>query len=395
MIKFVHYKCIILSLLYAASLPAEKVEFLSGFPSEDLHLVGDATLLTGKVRLTEPNGNHDQVSAVWFKQKFFLHDYWVAEFDFQVTNPAPQEPDHKGGFAFVMQNNSSTEIGVKGNNGGYRGIGYQGISDSIALVFSKDVGQTAHVGVNAGGGEPWLGSWWGRRLPISMFNGEKHNVLIRYSERLEWWKKCLLIVVTNTVTGESHAWKNYSFKVWGVDTQDYFYSTSLVADIIPAEDTFVGFVGSSGDGQTLNQEISNFKMETHTIPADESVKIYGTSFKINWTPDTKGGEYVIAYGKTSRGYHDWSVDQKPYNGIYNSPKWHDNIVYGINPEDGEYTITGLDLNQDYYYAMIRRFSQLNEYGEIYRWETTLLSPEWRFRTQALKAPSFYRLFEQQ
>ena len=89
-----------------------------------LNLVGNAAQAGSQLRLTA-NVN-SQVGAAWFTTAQGIEAGFDTTFQFQITNAAAD------GFAFVVQNSGTSAIG-----GGGGGIGYDGITKSLAVEFDS------------------------------------------------------------------------------------------------------------------------------------------------------------------------------------------------------------------------------------------------------------------
>ncbi len=105
------------------------------FTAEALDLVGDAAIVDDKVRLA--SAAPFQTGAAWLQDKQLVQGGFTASFSFEITstggltNNQPNDMQNGAdGFAFVIQNQSSTPIGAAGG-----GIGYDGITSSLAVEF--------------------------------------------------------------------------------------------------------------------------------------------------------------------------------------------------------------------------------------------------------------------
>ena len=91
----------------------------------NLTLQGDAGISSNRLHLHGPE--FGQRGAAWISSKRFLADGFECTFQFQITN---RTGNGGSGIAFVVQNNPTPMEGSGGP-----GIGYQGISNSLALEF--------------------------------------------------------------------------------------------------------------------------------------------------------------------------------------------------------------------------------------------------------------------
>jgi hypothetical protein len=123
-----------------------------------LRLVGNAVTQGERVRLTTTAIG--QVGAAWSTDRVNVQQPFTASFRFQITDT--RVGGGADGIAFVIQNESSSSLGI---NGG--GIGYDGIPNSLAVEFDTSqtlvrtppmtmVGDpnTHHIGVHTRGEDP-------------------------------------------------------------------------------------------------------------------------------------------------------------------------------------------------------------------------------------------------
>ncbi len=98
------------------------------FPSATgFNLVGSAAVTGGNLRLTTATNN--QQGGAWYATRQTVAQGFAVDFVFQITNRNNGGAD---GFAFVIQNSSSTAIGT---GGGGCTLGYDGMPNSIAFEF--------------------------------------------------------------------------------------------------------------------------------------------------------------------------------------------------------------------------------------------------------------------
>jgi hypothetical protein len=108
-----------------------------------LTLAGDAVLLEDRLRLTADQDN--QTGAAWLTNPESVDQGFVTTFDWQILRSDPAVG--ADGFAFVIQNDSSSALGSGGS-----GIGYQGIANSLAVEF--DTSQNLPEEFGSGAGDP-------------------------------------------------------------------------------------------------------------------------------------------------------------------------------------------------------------------------------------------------
>jgi hypothetical protein len=102
-----------------------------------LHLVGDAVTQGDKIRLT--SAATGETGAAWSIDRKNVQRPFTATFQFQITDL--RLGGGADGIAFVIQNQSSSSLGI---NGG--GIGYDGIPNSLAVEFDTSLQSFVVVG---------------------------------------------------------------------------------------------------------------------------------------------------------------------------------------------------------------------------------------------------------
>ncbi len=116
--------------------------------AQGLSLVGDAAFVGSTLRLNPSQG--DRVGAAWCTDKPSVAEGFETVFAFQMLSPGNGGAD---GFAFLVQNSAPDAIGGLGY-----GIGYEGISDSVAVEFDTWAnyweGDGNHISVNTLGTSP-------------------------------------------------------------------------------------------------------------------------------------------------------------------------------------------------------------------------------------------------
>ena len=111
-----------------------------------LSLVGSATPSSGLLRLNP--SSIDQKGAAWVTIPQQLNDGFESEFEFRISSPAgvthPLGYNGADGFAFVIQNQNTSAIGVLNN------IGYDDITNSLAVEFDTWANIGGITGLNLG-----------------------------------------------------------------------------------------------------------------------------------------------------------------------------------------------------------------------------------------------------
>ena len=126
-----------------------------------LNWYGHSSIQDNNLIITPPESGCSS-GSVWHTSKQFLQDGFETIFQFQITDLGgitdPLSENGGDGFAFVIQNNSSSSLG---NVGGY--IGYTGVANSLAIEFDTfyndntdilDPINNNHISVHTRGIEP-------------------------------------------------------------------------------------------------------------------------------------------------------------------------------------------------------------------------------------------------
>lgn len=167
---------------------------------------GDIAVADGTLSLTQ--ALRSSTTAVWYTNRQYLIDGFVADFDFQIEGAVKEtDPEliakngkYKGGdgFAFVIQDNGlENGLGAAG-----AGLGYDGIPHSIAFEFDmyKDPDYSDpdddHVAIHTRNAEPnsakedyggpgRIRSLRGAEGGIEMKDGRVYNAVIKYGNKNE------------------------------------------------------------------------------------------------------------------------------------------------------------------------------------------------------------------
>ena len=115
------------------------VSFPSGFAGTTAFtLDGGATVAGGALQLTD--GGNNEARAIWYSTPLNIQQF-TTDFTFQITPAGPNSTD---GMTFAIQNQGLTAHGGIGG-----GLGYQGVTPSVAVKF--DTFNNAGEGVNSTG----------------------------------------------------------------------------------------------------------------------------------------------------------------------------------------------------------------------------------------------------
>lgn len=249
--------------------------------SSDLTLVGTAEIADNKLRLN--SAGQDGAGAAWFtaSQASFRTGF-TTTFTFSIENGTAD------GFAFLIQNESSDALGSGGS-----GIGYEGISSSVAIEFDTfgfgDEFPTPHISVQTRGIESNLfddaSSIAHRVLPFWLGDGP-HDVKIEY------------------IPGVLNIW---------IDGDPWLFASLdlqsiLGSDNILSEDgcAWVGFTGGAG-AATADQWIENWSFDDFSqVESCENVDLDGGGH----TPDPETGDRVmLEWNVTGSGpkHYNWRI----------------------------------------------------------------------------------------
>jgi hypothetical protein len=211
--------------------------------------VGVPTLANNVLELTD-NGSGESSSA------FYMIPQYVGSFAASFTYQGIGSAD---GAAFIVQNGSS---GVTALGGGGGGLGYYGISNSIALEINLYNIPGIAPGTNgntfgAGGGAAYQPAG-----PVDVSSGHPINI------SLNWANGVLGVSLMDATTLATYS-TNYPFG-------------SLTPILGGTDLAYVGFSGGTG-GSTSIQTISNFEFHSVIPPVALSVSPVTTnSFLISW-----------------------------------------------------------------------------------------------------------------
>lgn len=165
-------------LVAIAATPAQaQIHFDDFASSDELSLVGDATVFGKVLRITPARG--DKAGAFWFRDKQSVGSGFETTFRFQLTRHDRLFYRGADGFAFVVQNSGPDALDGMGSAGGFGvsdSIGtppHAGIPWAVAVFFdtyrNKEEGDPSsnYIGIRANGGPP-VTRWPPARLAASL-----------------------------------------------------------------------------------------------------------------------------------------------------------------------------------------------------------------------------------
>lgn len=190
--------------------------------------LGTSPLQGGRLRITEPVAT--QTRSAYYKTKLNITNF-VTNFSFQIST-GNTGTNWAEGFTFTLQNQGLTALG--GNGGG---LGYQGITNSLAIKFDlwdTNGEGTNSVGLYTGGAAPTnLGSLSMPTTSIDLRNTHIFNVTLTYDGT-----NLVLRIVDASNTS-----KTYTAN-WAVN----------IPALVGGSTAWAGFTGSTG-GYSIKQEI--------------------------------------------------------------------------------------------------------------------------------------------
>ena len=211
------------------------------------------TIVANVLELTDGTGNEASTA-------FYTVAQYVGSFKASFTYTGNGSAD---GVAFILQNSSA---GVTALGGGGGGLGYYGISNSVAFQINLYPGNGEIPGIIAGTNGNTYGAGGGPAYqpagPVDVASGNPINV------KLNWANGVMAVSLTDTVTLATYS-TNYVF--------------GPLTPILGGSDlAYVGFSGGDG-GATSIQTISNFEFNSVIPPVTLSVSpLTGSSFVISW-----------------------------------------------------------------------------------------------------------------
>jgi hypothetical protein len=237
--------------IQAATAPL--INFPSGFANNNglIQLVGHADLNGSKIQLTDTNGNLES-GAAWYAAPVNIQNF-TSNFTLQLTSASAN------GMAFVIQNqppaSASGSINIStggpnaiageadalgyandqasvGDSAGGTAAHYEGLLNSLAVIFDLYNGSGNLVGLYTGGAYPTGSSIDMSSSGVTLHNGNPLAVSLTYNGTT------LTLSVTDTVTSRNftHSW------------------TANIPSLVGASTAYVGFTGATG-GLNANQDI--------------------------------------------------------------------------------------------------------------------------------------------
>jgi Legume lectin domain/Chitobiase/beta-hexosaminidase C-terminal domain len=222
---------------YTIGSSVSSVNLGSGFTAGAMVLNGTSILNGTRLRLTD--GNVNEAASAWYNSPLSISQF-TTSFNFQITGGSSPQAD---GFAFVIQNNSTSALGPMGGGLGYGPDtpgGTAGIPNSVAVKFDlfSNAGEGVDsTGIYVDGVSPTTPFVDLSTTGINLHSTDVFNVQMTYDGTN------LTMIITDTATNATFT------QVWPIN----------IPSTIGGTNAFVGFTGGTG-GDTAIQEIIGWTM---------------------------------------------------------------------------------------------------------------------------------------
>jgi hypothetical protein len=200
----------------------------NGFTADSLSLNNGPSVTGGVLQITDGGGG--EVRSAWFASEVPVQAF-TTNFTFQLSNAAAD------GMTFAMQGNNIWSLGYPGG-----GLGYQGISNSVAIKFDlfDNAGEGVDsTGIYTGGSAPTVPSVDLSSTGINLHSGDIMNA------RLVYDGTNLTMTLTDTVTN-------------GTVTEVFPVN---IPSIVGGSTAYVGFTGATG-GMAATQNVLSWVFTT-------------------------------------------------------------------------------------------------------------------------------------
>jgi LysM repeat protein len=206
------------------------IDFPQGFAGTQgiMILNGSTDLDDSRLQLT--TGLTGEAGSAWYYQPVNIQAF-TSNFSFQLSNPAGE------GITFAIQGESNTSLGSAGS-----GLGYQGITNSIAIKFDLDnaAGEGPDsIGLYTNGASPTVPAIDLSTTGIDLHSDDTFNVSVTYNGSI------LSMVITDMITGAAYSTS------WTVN----------IPSIVGGNTAYVGFTGGTS-GLTSSQKIETWVYTT-------------------------------------------------------------------------------------------------------------------------------------
>ena len=218
---------------YTISSSAGSINFGSGFAAGGMIFNGSAALNGTHLRVT--NGGTSQAGSAWYGTPVSVSSF-TNNFSFQITPGTSPAAD---GFAFVIQNNNTTALGVAGGGLGYSTetgtLAANSILNSVAIKFDlySNAGEGVDsTGIYTNGASPTTPYVDLSTTGIDLHSGHVFNVAMTYDGTN------LVMTITDATTAVAFT------QTWPIN----------IASTIGSSTAYFGFTGGTG-GLTAIQDI--------------------------------------------------------------------------------------------------------------------------------------------
>ena len=247
------------------------VSYPSGFASSTgFTLDGGATVTGGALQLTD--GGNNEARAIWYSTPLNIQQF-TTDFTFQITPAGPNSTD---GMTFAIQNQGLTAHGGIGG-----GLGYQGVTPSVAVKF--DTFNNAGEGVNStgfytDGAAPTVPATDLTPSGVNLHSGDVMDAHLTYDGTT------LTLTLTDTVTNA-------------------VFTASQAIDIpgtVGASTAYVGFTGGTG-GTVSTQNVLTWTYTPGSSGSSTSTTTPAATPTISLASGTYTGSQSVTIQDTTSG----------------------------------------------------------------------------------------------
>ena len=254
------------------------VNYGNGLSANGLSLNGNGAFVGTRLRLTD--GGQNERSSAWYATPVNVQNF-TQDFNFQLTNAVAD------GFAFVIQNADTTQLGPGGAGLGYGAAspgGTPGIPTSVAVKFdlwNNDGEGADSTGLYTDGASPTIPAIDMTSSGVNLHSGDIMNVHMTYDG------VTLSMTVTDTVT-------NAVFTTsWPID----------IPGTVGAATAYIGFTGASGGAPAVQDILDWTFVAPYTI---SYLKGYtSTGLSLNGNAALNGTKLRLTDGQPSEDSSAW------------------------------------------------------------------------------------------
>ena len=217
------------------------INFVTGFASGGMNLLGTAKLNGSALELTDGGGS--EAAAAWYQVEVIIQSF-TTDFTFQITPALTSTAD---GFTFTMQGNNSTALGPSGGGLGYgpdSTAGTPGIASSVAIKFDlcSNAGEGSDsTGIYINGASPTVPAVNMTSSGVNLHSGDPFHAHLGYNGTT------LSMTLTDTITNATFS------QNWTID----------IPGTVGGNAAYVGFTGGTGS-LTATQNILTWTFSSST-----------------------------------------------------------------------------------------------------------------------------------